>query len=82
MWRLKGEAIICRMGPVGEDHGTGRRGVEAYAARALGEIGMLVLRTVHGAGLIEGDSFARLNESTAVIGLAYRQNEEGANQVA
>jgi N-dimethylarginine dimethylaminohydrolase len=78
---VEGGAIICRMGPVGEEHGTGRRGVEAYAARKLGEIGMPVLRTVHGAGLFEGGSFAWLNQGTAVIGLAYRQNEEGAKQV-
>lgn len=78
---VPGGAIICRMGPVGHRAGTGRRGEEAYVSRALGRLGMPILRTIHGAGLFEGGSFALLNETTALVGLSYRQNEEGVRQV-
>ena len=70
---IRGGAIIARMGPVGHEPGTGRRGEEAY--------GMPILRTIHGHGLFEGGSFALLDEQTAVIGLSYRQNEEAARQI-
>jgi N-dimethylarginine dimethylaminohydrolase len=73
--------IICRMGPVGARPGTGRRGEEAYVARAVAALGMPILRTIHGSGLFEGGSFALLNERTAVVGLSYRQNEEAARQI-
>jgi N-dimethylarginine dimethylaminohydrolase len=78
---VPGGAIIARMGPVGEAPGTGRRGEEAFVSRKLGELGMPILRTIHGTGLFEGGSFAFLDEETAVIGLSYRQNEEAARQI-
>jgi N-dimethylarginine dimethylaminohydrolase len=78
---VNGGAIIARMGPVGEEPGTGRRGEEAFVMRKLVELGMPILRTIHGQGLFEGGSFAFLDEQTAVIGLSYRQNEEGARQI-
>jgi N-dimethylarginine dimethylaminohydrolase len=78
---VRGGAIISRMGPVGKDPGTGRRGEEAYVMRKLVEIGMPILRTIHGTGLFEGGSFAFVDEQTAVIGMSYRQNEEAARQV-
>jgi N-dimethylarginine dimethylaminohydrolase len=78
---VPGGAIVCRMGPVGTRAGTGRRGEEAHVTRAIAELGMPILRTVHGSGLFEGGSFALLNESTAVAGLSFRQNEEGARQI-
>lgn len=78
---VSGGAIICRMGPVGARPGQGRRGEEAYVTRKLAEIGMPILRTIHGTGLFEGGSFCWLNEHTALVGLSYRQNEEGARQI-
>jgi len=78
---VNGGMIISRMGPVGKDPGTGRRGEEAFVARKVVELGMPILRTIHGCGLFEGGSFAFLNESNAVIGLSYRQNEEAARQI-
>lgn len=77
----QGGVIIARMGPVGEDPGTGRRGEEAYVMRKVVELGVPILRTIHGSGLFEGGSFAFLDEQTALIGLSYRQNEEGARQI-
>jgi N-dimethylarginine dimethylaminohydrolase len=78
---LQGGAVICRMGPVGREPGTGRRGEEAFVTRRLAALGMPILRTIHGSGLFEGGSFALLNETTAVAGLSYRQNEEAVRQL-
>ncbi len=78
---VRGGVIVCRMGPVGTRPGTGRRGEEAYVTRALAGLGMPILRTIHGIGLFEGGSFALLDETTAVVGLSYRQNEEAARQI-
>jgi N-dimethylarginine dimethylaminohydrolase len=72
---VQGGVIISRMGPVGEEHGTGRRGEEAYVTKKLAAMGMPILRTIHGAGLFEGGSFAFVDEETAVVGMSYRQNE-------
>ncbi|MEX2426358.1 MAG: amidinotransferase, partial [Thermomicrobiaceae bacterium] len=42
---VKGGAIICRMGPVGTQHGYGRRGEEAYVSRTIAALGMPILHT-------------------------------------
>ena len=78
---VQGGVIVCRMGPVGARPGTGRRGEEAFVSGAVAGLGMPILRTIHGSGLFEGGSFAHLNETTAVCGLSYRQNEEAARQI-
>jgi len=78
---VSGGAVVCRMGPVGAKPGHGRRGEEAYVTRKVAEVGMPILRTIHGSGLFEGGSFCWLNEHTALVGLSYRQNEEGVRQV-
>jgi N-dimethylarginine dimethylaminohydrolase len=76
---VPGGAVLMRMGTVGK-HG-GRRGEERHAYQALARLGMPVLRTINGTGLLEGGSVALLNERTAVVGLSWRQNEEGARQL-
>src|SRR5438046_3786430 len=78
---VSGGAVVCRMGPVGAKPGHGRRGEEAYVTRKVAELGMPILRTIHGSGLFEGGSFCWLNEHTALVGLSYGQNEEGVSQV-
>lgn len=72
---VRGGAIICRMGA------RLRRGEEAPATRAVAALGMPILRTINGAGIFEGGSFAMINERTAVIGIGARANAEGARQV-
>jgi N-dimethylarginine dimethylaminohydrolase len=72
---LDGGAIVTRMGP------PIRRGEEWAVTRALARIGMPILRTIHGAGILEGGSFAFINARTAVLGLSSRVNEEGARQL-
>lgn len=72
---VRGGAIVCRLAT------PYRRGEELAATRKLAELGMPILRTVHGTGIFEGGSFAWLNEKTAVVGLSIRVNEEGTRQV-
>ena len=72
---VEGGAIICRMGaPI-------RRGEEAPATATLARLGMPILRTIHGTGIMEGGSFAFITPKVAVVGLSSRVNEEGARQV-
>lgn len=71
----KGGAIICRMGT------RIRRGEELAVTRTLARLGVPILRTSSGTALMEGGSFAWLNERTAVIGCGIRVNREGAEQV-
>ncbi len=78
---VNGGLIVSRMGPVGRDFGTGRRGEEAYITKKAAEIGMPILHTIHGEGLMEGGSFCLLNETNAAIGLSKRGNKSGADQV-
>ncbi|MEZ4522583.1 MAG: arginine deiminase family protein [Thermomicrobiales bacterium] len=78
---INGGAIICRMGPVGVPYGTGRRGEEAYVTRVLAGLGIPIIRTIAGTGLLEGGSFCFLNGSTAAVGMSFRQNEEGVRQL-
>lgn len=78
---INGGIIITRMGIVGKKHGTGRRGEEAYITRTVADIGMPILHTIHGNGLMEGGSFCLLDERHAAIGLSYRGNKAAAEQV-
>lgn len=71
----KGGAIICRMGT------RIRRGEELAITRTLARLGIPILRTLSGTALMEGGSFAWINERTAVIGCGIRVNREGAEQI-
>ena len=72
---VKGGAIVTRLGPIV------RRGEEAPATETLASIGMPILRTIHGTGLMEGGSFAWLKPGIAAVGRSNRVNEEGTRQV-
>jgi N-dimethylarginine dimethylaminohydrolase len=72
---LDGGAIVTRLGP------PVRRGEELPVTRTLGKLGMPILRTIGGTGLMEGGSFAFITPKVAVIGLSSRVNEEGARQL-
>jgi N-dimethylarginine dimethylaminohydrolase len=71
----KGGAIVCRMGT------RIRRGEELAVTRTLARLGIPILRTLSGTALMEGGSFAWINERTAVVGCGIRVNREGAGQV-
>jgi len=72
---IQGGAIVTRMGP------RIRRGEAAPVTETLGALGMPILRTIHGTGLMEGGSFAYIRPDTAVVGISSRVNEEGARQL-
>lgn len=72
---IKGGAIVCRMGV------SYRRGEELPFTRTLANLGMPILHTIHGRGLMEGGSFVWLNASTAVVAIGHRCNREGAQQL-
>lgn len=78
---VNGGIIISRMGPVGREFGTGRRGEEAYITKKVAEIGMPILHTIHGEGVMEGGSFCYLTEKVAAIALSKRDNKNAAMQV-
>ncbi len=72
---VDGGAVVTRMGP------RIRRGEEQPVTETLGALGMPILRTIHGSGLVEGGSFAYVRPDVAVIGVSSRVNEEGARQL-
>jgi N-dimethylarginine dimethylaminohydrolase len=72
---VQGGAIVTRMGP------RIRRGEEAVVTETLAALGMPILRTIHGTGLMEGGSFAYVRPDVAVVGISSRVNEEGARQL-
>ncbi len=72
---IKGGSVICRLAR------SIRRGEEAHVTKTIANLGMPVLRTIHGTGMVEGGSFAWLNHRTAVIGRSICVNEEGARQL-
>ena len=73
---VNGGAIVCRFGV------QYRQGEELTITRTLANLGMPILHTVHGTGLMEGGSFVWLNDKTAAVAIGHRSNQEGARQVA
>jgi N-dimethylarginine dimethylaminohydrolase len=71
----EGGAILCRMGV---DY---RRGEELAVMRTLAALGMPILHTIHGAGLMEGGSFLWLTPRTAVVAAGYRSNRAAIAQL-
>jgi N-dimethylarginine dimethylaminohydrolase len=72
---INGGAIVTRLGP------PIRRGEERPVSRTLAKLGMPILRTISGTGLLEGGSFAFITPKVAVVGLSSRVDEEGARQI-
>lgn len=72
---VKGGAVIGRMGV------SYRRGEELPVMRTLARMGMPILHTIHGTGLLEGGSFLWLNERTAAVAVGRRSNPEGVRQL-
>ena len=73
---IKGGAIVGRMAP------RMRHGEEQTVARTLAKLGMPILRTISGNGMIEGGSFAWLNATVAVVGRGIRVNDSAIEQTA
>lgn len=73
---VNGGAIVCRFGV------QYRQGEESTITRTLANLGMPILHTVHGTGLMEGGSFLWLNDTTAAVAIGHRSNLDGAYQVS
>jgi N-dimethylarginine dimethylaminohydrolase len=72
---VPGGAIIGRLAPAM------RRGEEASITRAVAALGMPILHTIGGTGLLEGGSFAKLRRKVAVFGTSIRCNVAAARQL-
>lgn len=72
---VPGGAIIGRMAPAM------RRGEERMVTQTITALGMPILRTIHGTGLLEGGSFVKLTPELAAYGTSFRCNAEGARQL-
>jgi N-dimethylarginine dimethylaminohydrolase len=72
---IDGGAMVTRLGP------PVRRGEELPVTRTLAKLGMPILRTIHGTGILEGGSFAFITPKVAVVGLSSRVNEAGVSQL-
>ena len=73
---LPGGVVIGRMAP------RMRRGEELSITRTVASLGVPILRTIVGTGLVEGGSFAKLTPRVAAFGTSIRCNDEGARQLA
>ena len=72
---VPGGAIVGRLAP------RMRRGEERSVTQTVGALGMPILRTIVGTGLVEGGSFAKLTPRVAAFGTSIRCNDEGARQL-
>jgi N-dimethylarginine dimethylaminohydrolase len=72
---VPGGAIVGRMAPAM------RRGEERLITQALGALGMPIIATITGTGLVEGGSFAKLTPKVAAYSTSIRCNAEGARQL-
>ncbi len=73
---VRGGAVIGRMGPLM------RRGEERYATQAVAALGVPVLRTIQGSGMLEGGTVVKLTPRVYAFGTSIRCNPEGARQLA
>jgi N-dimethylarginine dimethylaminohydrolase len=72
---VPGGAIILRLAPLM------RRGEEAWITKTVAALGMPILGTIVGSGMLEGGSFVKLKPGVAAIGTSIRCNQEGAEQL-
>lgn len=72
---VPGGAVVGRMAPAM------RRGEERLVTQAVAALGMPILRTIAGTGMVEGGSFVKLTPRVAAYGTSIRCNDEGARQL-
>jgi N-dimethylarginine dimethylaminohydrolase len=73
---VPGGIVVGRLAPLM------RRGEERSITQVVGALGVPILRTITGTGLLEGGSFAKLTPHVAVFGTSIRCNDEAASQLA
>jgi N-dimethylarginine dimethylaminohydrolase len=59
-----------------------RRGEERYATQAVAALGMPILRTIAGTGMLEGGTVVKITPRVYAFGASIRCNPEGARQLA
>ena len=59
-----------------------RRGEERYAAKALADLGVPIIKTVNGHGLFEGAMGMWVDRETVILATGVRTNRSGCEQVA
>jgi len=52
---------------------------ERFAAQALAELGVPIIKTVDGDGIFEGPNAMWVDRETVILGTGFRANESGAN---
>lgn len=72
---VRGGAIVGRMAPLM------RRGEERYITETVARLGIPILRTITGTGMMEGGTFAKLTPKVAAFGTSIRCNAEAARQL-
>jgi|TARA_B110000259_G_C14029841_1_gene406248 N-dimethylarginine dimethylaminohydrolase len=72
---VQGGAIICRLRPYT------RRGEEVWATKSIAQLGMPIIRTITGKGMLEGGSFTWLDSQTVIVGRSNCVNEEAVVQL-
>ena len=72
---VPGGVVIGRMAPLM------RRGEEASVTRAVAALGIPILQTIIGAGMLEGGTFVKLTPRVAAFGTSIRCNAEAADQL-
>ncbi|HEY7560706.1 MAG TPA: arginine deiminase family protein [Gaiellaceae bacterium] len=73
---VPGGIVVGRLAPLM------RRGEERSITQVVGALGVPILRTITGTGLLEGGSFAKLTPRVAAFGTSIRCNDEAASQLA
>ncbi len=58
-----------------------RRGEERYVAKALGNLGVPIIKTINGSATFEGACVLWVDKESVLLGLGNRCNAEGARQV-
>jgi N-dimethylarginine dimethylaminohydrolase len=70
-----GGAVVCRMAA------EMRRGEEPHVSKMLVDLGVPILRTIAGRGIVEGGTVMKLRPGLVAFGTSIRCNQEGAQQL-
>lgn len=72
---VPGGVLICRIAVAY------KRGLEAFHAQRVGELGCPILHTVHGQGVFEASNLVWVDEKSVILATGLRSNQEGLKQV-
>jgi N-dimethylarginine dimethylaminohydrolase len=72
---VPGGVVICRISVAY------KRGLEAFHAQRVGELGCPILYTVHGQGVFEASNLVWIDEKSVILATGLRSNQERFRQV-